>query len=136
MKKVNEDKVLGHIPVMIISHEKYKDQALEMGAVAYAEKPVSNNHLENIFNIIAQNIKPILSHEEIENILSGKTILLADDDMRNAFSLISALESYKMKIILAADGKEALRKLDMNGYHDAGNERIGSHEKNQENDSI
>ena len=112
LKKVKEDKVLKRIPVMIIAHEEYKDQALEMGAVAHAEKPVSDTHFENIFNILGQNIKPILSHEEIENILSGKTILLADDDMRNVFSLISSLEPYKMKIILAADGKEALKKLE------------------------
>ena len=45
------------------------------------------------------------------NVLSGKTILLAEDDMRNVFSLSAALDTYGIQIIHAGDGKEALQKL-------------------------
>lgn len=47
-----------------------------------------------------------------ENNLSGKKVLLADDDMRNVFSLSALLEEQGMEVIAAADGKEALEKLE------------------------
>jgi signal transduction histidine kinase/DNA-binding response OmpR family regulator/CHASE3 domain sensor protein len=40
--------------------------------------------------------------------LLNKTVLIADDDVRNIFSLTRALEQHKMKVITAMDGKEAL----------------------------
>ncbi|WP_428657316.1 response regulator [Runella sp.] len=47
-------------------------------------------------------------------ILNGKTVLIADDDVRNIFSLTKALENYKMNVVTALDGKEALEKLHEN----------------------
>lgn len=44
-------------------------------------------------------------------ILNNKTVLIADDDVRNIFSLSKSLENYKMNVITALDGKEALQKL-------------------------
>ena len=49
-----------------------------------------------------------------ENVLKGKTILLADDDVRNIFSMTKALEKYQLKIIPAMDGSEALHLLEGN----------------------
>lgn len=48
---------------------------------------------------------------ELRNILKGKTVLLADDDVRNIFSLTKALELHGMKVLPAMDGKEALNIL-------------------------
>jgi HAMP domain-containing protein/signal transduction histidine kinase/ActR/RegA family two-component response regulator len=45
---------------------------------------------------------------------TGKTILLADDDIRNVFAINSVLESRKMKVIHAENGKEAIRLLEEN----------------------
>jgi signal transduction histidine kinase/CheY-like chemotaxis protein/CHASE3 domain sensor protein len=47
-------------------------------------------------------------------ILTNKTVLIADDDVRNIFSLTKSLENYKMNVITALDGKEALQKLQEN----------------------
>lgn len=44
-------------------------------------------------------------------VLKGKTVLIADDDVRNIFSLTKALEGYGMNVLSAIDGKEALRQL-------------------------
>jgi signal transduction histidine kinase/DNA-binding response OmpR family regulator len=41
-------------------------------------------------------------------VLKNKTVLVADDDVRNIFSLTKALEQHKMKVLTAMDGKEAL----------------------------
>jgi signal transduction histidine kinase/DNA-binding response OmpR family regulator/CHASE3 domain sensor protein len=44
-------------------------------------------------------------------VLHNKTVLIADDDVRNIFSLTKALEQHKMKVLAATDGKEALQLL-------------------------
>ena len=44
----------------------------------------------------------------LEEVLKNKTVLVADDDVRNIFSLTKALEQHKVKVITAMDGKEAL----------------------------
>jgi signal transduction histidine kinase/DNA-binding response OmpR family regulator/CHASE3 domain sensor protein len=50
----------------------------------------------------------------LKEVLEGKTVLIADDDVRNIFSLSKALEQHKMHIISALDGKEALQQLKNN----------------------
>jgi len=48
----------------------------------------------------------------LNNILKGKTVLVVDDDVRNIYSLTKALEVFKMNVITAIDGKEALKALE------------------------
>lgn len=48
----------------------------------------------------------------LNNVLSDKTVLVVDDDVRNIYSLTKALEVLKMNVITAIDGKEALKALD------------------------
>jgi signal transduction histidine kinase/DNA-binding response OmpR family regulator/CHASE3 domain sensor protein len=47
----------------------------------------------------------------LDEVLKNKTVLIADDDMRNIFSLTKALEKYQMNVVAAVDGKDALKKL-------------------------
>lgn len=46
--------------------------------------------------------------------LQGKKVLITDDDVRNIFSLSKTLEKYKVEVILAMDGKQALEKISEN----------------------
>ena len=50
----------------------------------------------------------------LTEVLSGKKILITDDDVRNIFSLTKALEKYKVEVIVAMDGKHALEQIDQN----------------------
>jgi len=50
----------------------------------------------------------------LDEVLKGKTVLVADDDVRNIFSLTKSLEQYGMKVLSATDGKEALQVLSDN----------------------
>ncbi len=50
----------------------------------------------------------------LSQVLTNKTVLVADDDVRNIFALSKALEQYSMTVIPALDGKEALQKLTEN----------------------
>jgi CheY-like chemotaxis protein len=54
----------------------------------------------------------------LDEVLKNKTVLVADDDMRNIFSMTKALERYKMNVIAAVDGKDALEKLNHSGNVD------------------
>lgn len=46
--------------------------------------------------------------EGMESTLSGKKVLLADDDMRNVFSISALMEEQGIEVLTAADGREAL----------------------------
>jgi signal transduction histidine kinase/DNA-binding response OmpR family regulator/CHASE3 domain sensor protein len=48
---------------------------------------------------------------DLYEVLKGKTVLIADDDVRNIFSLTKSLENYGMNVISAIDGKDALKQL-------------------------
>lgn len=48
----------------------------------------------------------------MNNILLDKTVLIVDDDVRNIYSLTKALEVFKMNVITAFDGKEAIKALE------------------------
>jgi signal transduction histidine kinase/DNA-binding response OmpR family regulator/HAMP domain-containing protein len=50
----------------------------------------------------------------LNEVLSHKKILIADDDVRNIFSLTKVLEQHDMKVLSAMDGKEALNQLEAN----------------------
>ncbi len=50
----------------------------------------------------------------LTEVLSGKKILITDDDVRNIFSLTKALEKYKVEVIVAMDGKHALEQINHN----------------------
>ncbi|HTR28456.1 MAG TPA: response regulator [Puia sp.] len=50
----------------------------------------------------------------LEEVLRNRTVLIADDDVRNIFSLTRALEQHKMKVLSAMDGKEAVSVADNN----------------------
>lgn len=50
----------------------------------------------------------------LTEVIRNKTVLIADDDVRNIFSLSKALEKHGMKVISAIDGKQAIQKLEEN----------------------
>ncbi|MCS4226087.1 response regulator [Sphingobacterium sp. BIGb0165] len=47
----------------------------------------------------------------LTDVLKGKKVLVADDDVRNIFSMTKALEKFQVQVIPAMDGKEALEVL-------------------------
>ena len=47
-----------------------------------------------------------------EDVLSGKNVLLVDDDVRNLFALTTALERFGLNVISAESGQEAINLLE------------------------
>lgn len=59
-----------------------------------------------------KNGRPISKSQPLAGVLQSKTVLIADDDVRNIFSLTRALEQHQMQVVAAIDGKEALLALE------------------------
>lgn len=55
---------------------------------------------------------------QLNNILLNKKVLIVDDDVRNIYSLTKALEAFKMNVITAFDGNEAIKMLGENADTD------------------
>ena len=45
------------------------------------------------------------------DVLKNKKVLVADDDMRNVFALVSLLEEHQMEVATAGNGREAVDML-------------------------
>lgn len=56
-----------------------------------------------------ENLKLIV---DTDNTLRDKNVLLVDDDMRNVYALSSVLKRHGMKVTIATNGEEALKKMD------------------------
>lgn len=66
-----------------------------------------------------KNLRPLTEKlGGLYEVLNNKTVLIADDDVRNIFSLTKALEMHQMKVLAATDGKEALQILKENPFVD------------------
>ncbi len=63
-----------------------------------------DHHRDNVFSKLGA----------LDEVLRNKTVLIADDDVRNIFSLTRALEQHKVKVLTAMDGKEALSVAEQN----------------------
>ena len=44
-----------------------------------------------------------------QGVLEGKKVLLVDDDIRNIFAMTSVLERFKMNVVSAENGKDAIQ---------------------------
>ena len=71
-------------------------------------------------HLVEQNNKPAQTGADfrrlgaLDQVLAGKKVLIADDDVRNIYSLSRSLEQHNMKVFSAIDGKEAVQVLAAN----------------------
>jgi CheY-like chemotaxis protein len=56
----------------------------------------------------AEKRKVIENIRKKEDILTGKNVLVVDDDVRNLFALTTVFERYNINVITAESGKEAI----------------------------
>jgi signal transduction histidine kinase/CheY-like chemotaxis protein/HAMP domain-containing protein len=69
---------------------------------------MNHKHLPQEKKRIIENIR------RKEDILTGKNILVVDDDVRNLFALTTVFERYNINVITAESGKEAISILNEN----------------------
>ena len=54
---------------------------------------------------------PFPSLQEVSAVLTGKKVLIVDDDVRNVFALTSMLERYQMQVIYAENGSDGIKTV-------------------------
>ena len=89
-----------HIPVHIISGMRERQQGLKAGAIAYLEKPVSKEALEDSFNRISTFIDQQV-----------KRLLVVEDDEQQRKSMIELISHEDVEITAVASAREALEQL-------------------------
>jgi signal transduction histidine kinase/HAMP domain-containing protein/CheY-like chemotaxis protein len=57
-------------------------------------------------------LKMLLSLQESDAVLAEKKILVVDDDVRNIFALSSVLERYRIQVVTASTGLDAIRLIE------------------------
>lgn len=132
---IKSQPALVHVPVIINTAMELDDEKMAH-IMRYSEAMVlksnkSNDRLIDEVSLFMNKLKqaaptPAMTTtgpknkavSTIEKVLEGKTVLIADDDMRNIFALSSALEMYEVNIIIANNGKESIEKLEANNHID------------------
>ncbi|RYG52217.1 MAG: response regulator, partial [Chitinophagaceae bacterium] len=72
------------------------------------EETVVQLHLDH--KSLAPEKQRIIENNRMkQDILSGKTVLVVDDDVRNLFALTTVFERYNINVITAESGQEAIR---------------------------
>lgn len=127
LEEVKKTPGLENIPIIIFTG-KSLSQAEEMKIKQYADSIVvkTAHSYKRILDEVSLFLHLVEKRDNepaapkyhklgaLDEVLKGKSVLVADDDMRNIFSLTKALEKYQMNVIAAVDGKDALQKLNAN----------------------
>ncbi len=127
LEKIRKEHLISNVPVIIYAGNNLsgkEQEKLRQYAESIVIKGVKSQErlldetslfLHRIEANLPEDKKAMLRrvHDRL-NILNGKKILIADDDMRNAFALSSVLEEHNMKITIAKNGREALENLQHN----------------------
>ena len=69
-------------------------------------------------DLLPEKRKIIENLRSREDVLTGKTVLIVDDDVRNLFALTTAFERYDIQAITAESGQEAIDILSENNNID------------------
>jgi signal transduction histidine kinase/DNA-binding response OmpR family regulator/HAMP domain-containing protein len=114
-------------PVIIYSARDFSKQELShLNRVSNTVLLKGVNSLENLLEETVLQLH--INHKELapekkkvienirrkEDILTGKHILVVDDDVRNLFALTTVFERYNINVITAESGKEAIQILNEN----------------------
>jgi signal transduction histidine kinase/DNA-binding response OmpR family regulator/CHASE3 domain sensor protein len=128
LEEVKKTRGLENIPIIIFTG-KSLSKAEEFKIKQYADSIVIKtahsyqrilDEVSLFMHLVEENNKPETSAGKykklgaLNEVLKGKAVLIADDDVRNIFSLTKALEGYGMNVLSAIDGKEAYKQLNEN----------------------
>ncbi|WP_333863963.1 response regulator [Sphingobacterium sp.] len=126
LEAVKRNQGLENLPIIVFTG-KNLSQVEEMKLKRYADSIVvkTANSYQRILDevglflhLVEENKGPAAKTSSrlgfLQDVLQGKKVLVADDDIRNIFSLTKALEKYQMTVVPATDGKDALKQLEEN----------------------
>ncbi len=125
MEKIRETPALSHIPILVYTGLSIS-AAEEQKIKRFAERIIIKT--ANSYQRLKEELKMLFSRPaskepgralyKKDEALVNKNILVVDDDVRNIYSLTKLLESNKMNVITAINGREALQALKDNSSID------------------
>ncbi len=117
-----------HLPVVVYTGKdlskkeegrlkKYAESVILKSAASSPEKLLSDTAL--FLHRVEENLPPRakqLLHDQRKdgNDVTGKKVLIVDDDVRNIFALTGVLESHGVDVLFAENGKDGIAALDRN----------------------
>ncbi|WP_435922437.1 response regulator [Paenibacillus sp. DYY-L-2] len=131
LDQIRDDEELNDLPIIIYTG-KDLDKQEEMRLRKYAESIIikdvkSPERLLDETTLFLHRVEADLPEDKRrilqklhnkEELFEGKKILLVDDDVRNVFALSSVLEGYRMSVVYAENGREAIEYLKEHGDFD------------------
>jgi signal transduction histidine kinase/DNA-binding response OmpR family regulator len=100
MRQLKDDPLTRHIPVHFVSCLDRALDGLRMGAVGYLTKPVSVDELQSA-----------ISRIEKANARGVRQLLVVEDDMTQANSIVALLADSEVEATIANTGADAIRHL-------------------------
>lgn len=126
LEAVKQNEGLENLPIIVFTG-KNLSQVEEMKLKRYADSIVvkTANSYQRILDEVGLFLHLVEENngstsrgknriDFLQDVLHGKKVLVADDDIRNIFSLTKALEKYQMTVVPATDGRDALQQLEAN----------------------
>jgi signal transduction histidine kinase/DNA-binding response OmpR family regulator/CHASE3 domain sensor protein len=105
LDRLKHDPRTRHIPVHVASVADYTQEALGLGAIGYALKPVKREQLVNAFRRLEAKFSQ-----------SMRRVLVVEDDLRQREAIRELLAADDVKIVGAADAGQALAQLQDASY--------------------
>jgi CheY-like chemotaxis protein len=116
---LRHEKETATIPIHIISGSDRGSEARALGANQAILKPAATETLQQLFAEAAEDTRRRQSHRKgtiraARPDLSGRRVLIVDDDIRNIYSLTSVLEAQGADVLHAERGADGIEILEAN----------------------
>ncbi|MBS1564754.1 MAG: response regulator, partial [Bacteroidetes bacterium] len=124
LEKIKASESLNRIPVIVYTGKDLsRDEAGRLNKLASSVVLKTANSTERLLDeatLFLHRVESKLPREKqqmirrlhrSDEVLKNKTALIVDDDMRNIYSLTSALEEEGLRCLTAENGREAIEKL-------------------------
>jgi CheY-like chemotaxis protein len=124
LERIQIEKRLRDIPIIVFTGRELsadENQRLRHAAKSVIVKGVESPErlldetalfLHRVISDMSQTQQRIVrSLHESDDALSGKRVLIVDDDVRNIFALSSVLERHAIEVVTAGTGQEAVEKV-------------------------
>jgi HAMP domain-containing protein/signal transduction histidine kinase/CheY-like chemotaxis protein len=125
LDKVKKSSTIRHIPVIVYTgkeltrkeetHLKRLAETIIIKGVQSPERLLDETSLflhRVSANLPAPKRKVLEQLHQTDAVLAGKKVLIVDDDIRNLFAMTGVLERYKIEVLSAENGKDALDVLE------------------------
>lgn len=97
MRRLKDNSRTRHIPVYFISGLGDRQRAMSMAAIGFATKPVGMEELNDIFQTIEDSVGK-----------ANRNLLIVEDDLNEAYSLVNLFDGMDVEITVASTGAEAI----------------------------